>query len=66
MDPSPLFLSDDIPSDLVQVVPVALVDLDHLKDRVDHHFLGGHGHRDIQVVHVVLLLPLVRLVLVDP
>ena len=45
------------------VVPV---DLDHLKDRVDHHYLEGHEHQDIQVVPVVLLLPLAQLVLVDP
>ena len=66
MDPSPLLWLDDIPSNLVQVVRVAPVDLDRLKDRVDHHFLEGHEHQDIQAVPVVLLLPLVRLVLVDP
>ena len=48
------------------MVQVALVDLDHLKDRVDHHYLEGHEHQDIQVVPVVLLLLLAQLVLVDP
>lgn len=48
------------------MVRVALADLDHPKDRVDHHYLEDHEHQDSQADPVFLLPLLVRLVLVDP